>query len=61
VHRSLRLNVPQESITIGVPGFERPEDVTLAKSLALPFRQDLRLLPPAAGALRRTSGAAPEA
>jgi sterol desaturase/sphingolipid hydroxylase (fatty acid hydroxylase superfamily) len=61
VHRSLRVNVPQESITIGVPGFERPDDVTLVKSLALPFRQDPRLLPPAAGALRRTSGAAHEA
>ena len=30
LHRSLRLNVPQASVTIGVPGFSTPEDVTLA-------------------------------
>jgi sterol desaturase/sphingolipid hydroxylase (fatty acid hydroxylase superfamily) len=45
LHRSLRLNVPQASVTIGVQGFLRPEDVTLAVSLALPFRRDPRLAP----------------
>jgi sterol desaturase/sphingolipid hydroxylase (fatty acid hydroxylase superfamily) len=45
LHRSLRLNVPQASVTIGVQGFSRPEEVTLAASLALPFRFDPRLLP----------------
>jgi sterol desaturase/sphingolipid hydroxylase (fatty acid hydroxylase superfamily) len=45
LHRSLRLNVPQASVTIGIPGFSRPEDVTLATSLTLPFRRDPRLLP----------------
>jgi sterol desaturase/sphingolipid hydroxylase (fatty acid hydroxylase superfamily) len=60
LHRSLRLNVPQASITIGVPGFERPEDVTLVNSLTLPFREDPRLLLPATAALRRTSAAAHE-
>jgi len=40
LHRSLRLNVPQASVTIGVPGFSRPEDVTLMSSLTLPFRPD---------------------
>jgi sterol desaturase/sphingolipid hydroxylase (fatty acid hydroxylase superfamily) len=54
LHRTLRLNVPQASITIGVPGFDRPEDVTLTNSLLLPFREDPRLLPPADAALRRT-------
>jgi sterol desaturase/sphingolipid hydroxylase (fatty acid hydroxylase superfamily) len=49
LHRSLRLNVPQASVTIGVPGFSQPEDVTLAASVALPFRRDPRLLPPAVG------------
>jgi sterol desaturase/sphingolipid hydroxylase (fatty acid hydroxylase superfamily) len=50
LHRSLKLNVAQASITIGVPGFSRPEDVTLAESLAVPFRADSRLrLSPAAG------------
>ena len=44
LHRSLRLNVPQASVTIGVQGFSRPEDVTLAASLTLPLRRDPRLL-----------------
>jgi sterol desaturase/sphingolipid hydroxylase (fatty acid hydroxylase superfamily) len=48
LHRSLKLNVSQASITIGVPGFSRPEDVTLAESLTLPFRADPRLLRPSA-------------
>ena len=43
LHRSLKLNVAQASITIGVPGFARPEDVTLVESLAVPFRADSRL------------------
>ena len=44
LHRSLRLNVPQASITIGVPGFDRASEVTLAASLTLPFRHEPRLL-----------------
>jgi sterol desaturase/sphingolipid hydroxylase (fatty acid hydroxylase superfamily) len=55
VHRSLRLDVPQSAVTIGVAGFSRPEEVTLERSLTLPFREDPRLLPPADAALRRTS------
>ena len=47
LHRSLRLNVPQASVTIGVPGFSSPQDVTLPASLTLPFRRDPRLHPPA--------------
>jgi sterol desaturase/sphingolipid hydroxylase (fatty acid hydroxylase superfamily) len=47
VHRSLKLDVVQAAITIGVPGFPEPEDVTLARSLMLPFRVDPRLFPPA--------------
>jgi sterol desaturase/sphingolipid hydroxylase (fatty acid hydroxylase superfamily) len=43
LHRSLRLNVPQASVTIGIPGFWGPDDVTLAASLTLPFRHDPRL------------------
>jgi sterol desaturase/sphingolipid hydroxylase (fatty acid hydroxylase superfamily) len=46
LHHSLKLNVAQASITIGVAGFSRPEDVTLGKSLTMPFRDDDRLLPP---------------
>jgi sterol desaturase/sphingolipid hydroxylase (fatty acid hydroxylase superfamily) len=46
LHDSLRLDVPQSTVTIGVPGFSQPEDVTLERSLLLPFREDPRLLPP---------------
>jgi len=46
LHESLRLNVPQASVTIGIPGFSGPEDVTLAASLTLPFRHDPRLQAP---------------
>ena len=55
LHQSLRLDVPQAAVTVGVPGFSRPEDVTLEQSLLLPFRDDPRLLPPAGAALRHTS------
>jgi sterol desaturase/sphingolipid hydroxylase (fatty acid hydroxylase superfamily) len=55
LHRSLRLDVPQAAVTIGVAGFSRPEEVTLERSLMLPFRDDPRLQTPAAAALRRTS------
>jgi sterol desaturase/sphingolipid hydroxylase (fatty acid hydroxylase superfamily) len=37
LHHTLRLNVPQRQITIGVPGFQRVNDVGLRKMLALPF------------------------
>ena len=37
LHRTARLNVPQDAITIGVPAYDRPEAVTLGKILALPF------------------------
>jgi sterol desaturase/sphingolipid hydroxylase (fatty acid hydroxylase superfamily) len=38
LHGSLRLDVPQASITIGVEGCLRPEDVTLVRSLTRPLR-----------------------
>jgi sterol desaturase/sphingolipid hydroxylase (fatty acid hydroxylase superfamily) len=47
LHRSLRMDVPQEAVTIGIEGFSTVEDVTLERSLTLPFRADPRLLPPA--------------
>ena len=37
LHGTLRLDVPQQAITIGVPAYQTPADVTLANSLALPF------------------------
>jgi sterol desaturase/sphingolipid hydroxylase (fatty acid hydroxylase superfamily) len=39
LHRSVRLNVPQSRIEIGVPGYSRPEDNRLRAALALPFRR----------------------
>jgi len=39
VHRTMRLDVPQESVTIGVPAYEDPKAVTIGKLLLLPFRK----------------------
>jgi sterol desaturase/sphingolipid hydroxylase (fatty acid hydroxylase superfamily) len=38
LHRTLGLDVPQAAITIGVPGYARPEDNRLWDALWLPFR-----------------------
>lgn len=37
LHRSLRLNVPQNRLTIGVPGYSSPEDNQVWKALSMPF------------------------
>jgi len=37
LHGTLRLDVPQQAITIGVPAYPTSADVTLANSFALPF------------------------
>jgi sterol desaturase/sphingolipid hydroxylase (fatty acid hydroxylase superfamily) len=39
LHGTLRLNVPQEEITIGVPAYRGPEDVELAKVILMPFKR----------------------
>lgn len=39
VHRSLRLNVPQEKVSIGIPAYMRPEDNRLGFLMTLPFRR----------------------
>lgn len=36
-HGTLRLNIPQEAITIGIPAYRQPDEVTLGKTLAMPF------------------------
>ncbi|MDP9149339.1 MAG: sterol desaturase family protein [Myxococcota bacterium] len=41
LHGTLRLNVPQDAIVIGVPAYRRSEEVTLWSSLALPFQRAL--------------------
>ena len=47
LHGTLRLNVPQREITIGVPAYRDPRDVTLGRALELPFlpQRAWRLLP----------------
>ncbi len=42
LHRTLRLNVSQDEITIGVPAYRDPEEVDLKEVLALPFRRQAR-------------------
>lgn len=48
LHGSFRDDVPQDAVTIGVDGFSSPDQVTLERSLTLPFRHDPGLLPPVA-------------
>lgn len=47
LHRTVRRNVPQDEIDIGVAAYREVGDVTLPRILALPFReeQDLMSLP----------------
>jgi sterol desaturase/sphingolipid hydroxylase (fatty acid hydroxylase superfamily) len=37
LHGTLRRDVPQGAITVGVPAYRRPEDVTLPRVLEMPF------------------------
>jgi len=39
LHRTFRLDVPQESIVIGVPAYHDPRDVTIGRILTMPFRR----------------------
>lgn len=39
LHGTLRLNVPQDEVTIGVPAYRNPEEVVLKEVLALPFHE----------------------
>jgi len=39
LHRTMRLDVPQERIVIGVPAYHDAGDVTIGKILLLPFRR----------------------
>ena len=39
LHRTLRLDVPDEAIRIGIPAYDDPAEVTLGRVLALPFRR----------------------
>jgi sterol desaturase/sphingolipid hydroxylase (fatty acid hydroxylase superfamily) len=37
LHRTFRLDVPQSAIAIGVPGYRDPDELTIVRSLAMPF------------------------
>jgi sterol desaturase/sphingolipid hydroxylase (fatty acid hydroxylase superfamily) len=39
LHRTMRLDVPQERVVIGVPAYRDAGDVTIGKILLLPFRR----------------------
>ncbi|HEX9304667.1 MAG TPA: sterol desaturase family protein [Thermoanaerobaculia bacterium] len=39
LHGTIRLDVPQQSITIGVAAFDDPKKITLGKILAMPFHR----------------------
>ncbi len=39
LHRTMRLDVPDEEIVIGVPAYRNPTEVTIGKILLLPFRR----------------------
>jgi sterol desaturase/sphingolipid hydroxylase (fatty acid hydroxylase superfamily) len=38
LHRTLRRDVPQDAVTIGVAAFREEHELTLGKLLAMPFR-----------------------
>jgi sterol desaturase/sphingolipid hydroxylase (fatty acid hydroxylase superfamily) len=39
LHRTLRLDVPQDRITIGVPAYRDPADLSVARIFLMPFRR----------------------
>jgi sterol desaturase/sphingolipid hydroxylase (fatty acid hydroxylase superfamily) len=49
MHRTLRLNVPQQCIRIGVPGYRDPSELTLRPVLLLPFLPQRPSWTPTAG------------
>jgi sterol desaturase/sphingolipid hydroxylase (fatty acid hydroxylase superfamily) len=61
MHGTLKLNVPQPEITIGVPAFRNPDDVTLPKMVELPFKkqQSHWMRPDGNEALRRSGSTIP--
>jgi sterol desaturase/sphingolipid hydroxylase (fatty acid hydroxylase superfamily) len=39
LHGTLRLDVPQEAIVIGVPAYRDPQELTLPKLVVMPFQE----------------------
>ncbi len=56
LHGTLRLDVPSEQITIGVPAYSDPQDVTLPKVLEMPFVEQRPSWQLPGGRLLRTRG-----
>lgn len=40
LHGTLRLDVPQAAVVVGVPAYREPDEVTLPKILAMPFGEE---------------------
>jgi sterol desaturase/sphingolipid hydroxylase (fatty acid hydroxylase superfamily) len=59
LHGTLRLNVPQDEITIGVPAYRDPDEIGLANILKMPFGEERATWQlPAGGEPQRPSRAA---
>jgi sterol desaturase/sphingolipid hydroxylase (fatty acid hydroxylase superfamily) len=39
LHRTLGLNIPQDEVIVGIPGYALPEDNRVANALLMPFRK----------------------
>lgn len=52
LHGTLKLGVPQKKITIGVPAYRDPEEVTLGRILAMPFGRERQAWPRPSGGHR---------
>ncbi|MFN2507482.1 MAG: sterol desaturase family protein [Chthoniobacterales bacterium] len=39
LHRTLGLNIPQNAVIVGIPGYSRAEDNTMSSALLMPFRK----------------------
>jgi sterol desaturase/sphingolipid hydroxylase (fatty acid hydroxylase superfamily) len=60
LHGTLRLNVPQQAVTIGVPAYRAPADVGLGRLFAMPFvTQRLSWVSPTADRLDRPTTVGP--
>jgi sterol desaturase/sphingolipid hydroxylase (fatty acid hydroxylase superfamily) len=58
LHGTMKLDVPQSEITIGVPAYAAPSDVTIGRILLMPFkrqRRDFEPHPPATGGMNASS------
>jgi sterol desaturase/sphingolipid hydroxylase (fatty acid hydroxylase superfamily) len=42
LHRTMILGVPQDAVTVGVPAYRDPRDVTIGRILLLPFKRQRR-------------------